>query len=541
MIQIKKTDNIFDLIYKIEKESNLNDTIIIEIPFWHSILYNKIALKSVVDKFKNKQIIIHTTDVWSIKIWKDIWIKYSITKDEKFIENNNLLKYNYTFLEYLKYEIKKNTQNISAIIFKNKKKISNYRSWYDKEKPNISIYITILTISLLVFLYVFYFVLNKTYVYISPDIKVQTKSKNFTFIESPTNTTLWDKEEKIIKVEKKAFLEKTFKTTWVKQNDISRAKWRITLINKDESETKLMANTRLLWEKWILYETIDWVNIPAAQKNTKWELIPWTKEIEIRAKQIDEKWGFIWSRWNIKKTWTILTIPWLKGMQNKIYAKTITPLLWWKDDYKRIMWEKDIENAKQTMLMYLKKQAIKEINDELNIKNEKNNITYNILWINDSYIVDKINIQSLGDYKAWDNIEEFKLKWDINVISYIYSLNSLISKIKFEIDSSIIPDKEKILYINEKSVRFSEILTKNDKPFWLKATVEIEVFLSHNFENNLDNYTNRLKKLIAWVDKKEAEKILINEEQISNVNIDIKPFFVNTVSNLENNIKFIIE
>jgi len=228
-------------------------------------------------------------------------------------------------------------------------------------------------------------------------------------------------------------------------------------------------------------------------------------------------------------------------MQNKVYAKTLTKLSWWKDDYQKIMWEKDMENAKQAMFLYLKKRAIEQINNELKIKNAENNVVYNIIWINDTYFFNNIDIQSLDNHKVWDKIEEFKLKWNLDVISYAYNLNSLLSKMKLEIDSSIIPDKEKILYINDKSVRFSEILVKNNNPFWLKATVEIEVFLSHNFENDLDNYAARLKKLIAWVNKKEAEKILINEEQISNASIDIKPFFINNVSNMEDNIKFIIE
>jgi len=75
----------------------------------------------------------------------------------------------------------------------------------------------------------------------------------------------------------------------------------------------------------------------------------------------------------------------------------------------------------------------------------------------------------------------------------------------------------------------------------MKASVEIEYFVEYNFENNNDNYIKRLKNTIAWLTKQQAEKILINEDKISNARIDISPFFLNKVSSFFNNIKFIIE
>jgi hypothetical protein len=44
--------------------------------------------------------------------------------------------------------------------------------------------------------------------------------------------------------------------------------------------------------------------------------------------------------------------------------------------------------------------------------------------------------------------------------------------------------------------------------------------------------------IIAWLPKDEAEKILLNNERVSNVKIEIKPFFINNISKINDNIIF---
>jgi hypothetical protein len=51
----------------------------------------------------------------------------------------------------------------------------------------------------------------------------------------------------------------------------------------------------------------------------------------------------------------------------------------------------------------------------------------------------------------------------------------------------------------------------------------------------------RLKNLIYWLDKNDAEKILLNDKNIRSAYIDIQPFFMNKISNIENNVIFEIE
>jgi hypothetical protein len=86
------------------------------------------------------------------------------------------------------------------------------------------------------------------------------------------------------------------------------------------------------------------------------------------------------------------------------------------------------------------------------------------------------------------------------------------------------------------------LISKIDNPFQVKATVELDFFILHIFwDDGDDYYIDKLKNSILWLDKEEAEKILLNDKQISDVTIDIKPFFIKKMPSIPDNIIFKIE
>ena len=130
MIKVSNKDSIIDIIKKIE--SCKKDEIILEFPIWNSILHNYTSLKILKNKVKDKSLIIVTHDVNAKKIWKNLGIKFSIVKDENVIKNIDLLKYNYTFSEYLLFLVKSYWKEIKNFLF-NKKEIQDKSLWeYNK-------------------------------------------------------------------------------------------------------------------------------------------------------------------------------------------------------------------------------------------------------------------------------------------------------------------------------------------------------------------------------------------------------------------------
>ena len=76
------------------------------------------------------------------------------------------------------------------------------------------------------------------------------------------------------------------------------------------------------------------------------------------------------------------------------------------------------------------------------------------------------------------------------------------------------------------------ILYKKNDPFTIKMTAEIEVFYSHNFLSETNNYIEKLKDIISGTDKSDALKTLINNPKISDAKIETRPFFMKTISKL---------
>jgi hypothetical protein len=50
--------------------------------------------------------------------------------------------------------------------------------------------------------------------------------------------------------------------------------------------------------------------------------------------------------------------------------------------------------------------------------------------------------------------------------------------------------------IDENSLRMTVILDKINNPLTIKATTEVDIGLSYDFDNNANNYNQRLKALI---------------------------------------------
>lgn len=124
---------------------------------------------------------------------------------------------------------------------------------------------------------------------------------------------------------------------------------------------------------------------------------------------------------------------------------------------------------------------------------------------------------------------------------YVYNKEHLIQRLKTLIYEKNLEGTEKISYVDENSLRMSEIISLQQKPFEMKATFEIEALYLHDFLHKDNTYTEQLKGKIAGLQKDEAIKVLVNDPRISNAEIVIRPFFVDTLSQIQKNIIFEIK
>lgn len=535
MIKVKKTDTIIDIISKINEEKTEN--IILDFPLGHPILHNYVSLKILKTHCGRKRLIIITPDITSRKIGKNLGIEYSLVKDSKFYEEKqeqwNILKHNFSFSEYLIFELKKYAKKTKRFFIDNKN-IKYYTSKYQKQQSRIWFFLVWLIISIFLFLFIFYFAVTKTYITITPEVKVKTRGKNFVFQESAKESILLPENIiPLVKVSKMISLEESFWATWIDSSKIKKSSGMIRFINKTDEEVNLMEKTRLQAKNWVIFEINNWVKIPASEWNKAG-----TIDVKIISQIKDVKWVTIGENANIDAK-EILSIPWLQENKDDIYAVSLEKFTGWENyvDKKNISNE-DIENAKKVLEEKLKTESLKELRKQIKNDNIANNVTYEILGINDIIFYKNLEITIPEDVKIWDNKNSFILKWKIEIEAYTYNKNSVITKLKKVINDSTIEGSEKILLIDEWSLRVATEIYRQVKPFEVKATLEVESFIIHNFLNDNDNYVQKLKSTILWFSKEEATKVLLNDPKISNVKIDITPFFMDKISNISDNIIF---
>lgn len=535
MIKVSKEDSIIDIIIKI-KHVEWNE-IVLEFPFGHPLLHNYTSLRILKTNAKNKELVIITSDLTAKKIGRKLWIKYTL------INNTDLVEHNYSFIEYLKFLIKNYGREFKNIFKKNKLEelYSPYFQNKKEQKTKIGIFFITLLVSIWLFLFVFYFAVNKTSVYITPDITIRTAAKNLTFEYNSEESIFQNKDIIPLKqITKLVYLNETFGTTWVDESSVSRASWEVTFYNKLPEKIRLRANTRVQSENWIIYTTKWSVDIPAAFTDATWKLIEWEKVIWVEAKLYDEKNNFIWTRAN---TWTgiLLMLPGLKTDIDKIYAYTTSVISWWTDDYKKILWEDDIKNAKIILEWKLQDYALSQAKKEISENNKNNDVTYKILEVDEIIKWSNLWITWDEELKLWEKMETFELNGTLKVTTYTYNSELVLNHLKSTLKDSLLNEIEYLRYVDESSMRIALVLSRNEEPLKIKASAEIQASFTHNFLSKKNNYVEKLKFTIAGMNKEEAKKMLLNNSKISNVKIESRPFFMKNISSIPNNIDFFVE
>ncbi len=543
MIKIKNTDTLIDIIPKILNSPE--HEIILNFPFAHPVLHNYLSLKMIKSKAKWKRITILTTDLAAKRIWEKLGIYYSIIKDKDFFENKDIsqeyLKKNFTFWEYFIFEIKKFLKKIKQL-FLSYTKIEKLEYISPQEKiKSSSLWLVFLWLFLAVFLlvFVFYFAVNKTYIYIEPQLNKEIQQRNFIFNEyKKWEIDLQNISSRKIPLKLKTNitkLEKEFSTTWVDFESAKKATWKVIFLNELRSKQTLRPKTKILTWSWIIFETTDWVKIPPARMNN-WNLVPGQVEVWAVSLVNDKYWEFIWSRWNIKSGTPMIVMK-LRNNRDKIYAKASSDFFGWSDEVLRVVWNKDVETFKKIFEWTIKSQALKELKQKISEENKQNNAKYKILNLDGLITYSNLKIYNLDKYKPWEAIPSIKISWEIKISAYTFNKEDVLIKLKKEIKQMLDSSEKRLVKISDETLKVMNVVERNkQKKLPVKVTMWVEYITSYNYNNNSSSQVLNLKNEILWLSVEEAKSILLNHKNISSVEIKLVPFFLKRISNIPENI-----
>lgn len=542
MIPISKNDSIMDIVLKINHCEDKE--VILQFSFGHPILHNHLSLKILKNKTEPKKLIIVTSDVSSKKIGKKLGIEYSIIKDPKFIEQQDILKHNFTFTQYLKYELNNYYKEFQSLIKQNKQvhSLMKYKYKAYNDKVGIGIFIVSFIFSIFLLLFIFYFAVNKTYVRITPEIKIETRWANFIFSQREQDSVFsGDNTIPISTYTSTITLTKDFSTTGIDNASTQKASGEIIVFNQLLEGIDLKNNTRVRREDGVEYTIDASISLPAATQDINGAIIPSQTTANITAKNYDAIWQFIWKRWNSTGSISFI-IPGLpEELRSKIYAKTETDMSGGSNDYKTILTQEDIDKATEILTSQLKSEVTIQAKRSIRETNLNNNSSIDILDVSDAISYGEALIQIPDNIQAWNIQTTLTLTGTISARFYLFDKQQVINKLKKTINDSLLSDVEELIRIDKDSLRVSHIISSQDDPIEIKATSEVAILLQHNFVNPDDSFVQQLKYTIMWMEPQQAEWVLRNNEKIQDVEVYNRPFFIKKIPSIPSNIIFQLE
>lgn len=116
--------------------------------------------------------------------------------------------------------------------------------------------------SLSLLLFIFYFTVSKTYIYVTPQLSVKPISANMIFSQN-TGTLLQPKNTiPVRKVTLSIEHSMIFTLDTIDPNSATNARGTVTLYNELSAEQVLKPNTRFISDDGVVFRSESWISIP---------------------------------------------------------------------------------------------------------------------------------------------------------------------------------------------------------------------------------------------------------------------------------------
>ncbi|EKD29867.1 MAG: hypothetical protein ACD_78C00235G0003 [uncultured bacterium (gcode 4)] len=537
-LHIHKYDSIIEIFEKISKMESQEIQIEIEDNIH---LTNYLNLKLLLYRFPMKRFSFITNNSELKRLGESLGIRFFQKNDdiefEKEYAKNHILRHNFTFLEYTRYEI--NKLFLKFVFFSKKKTLlyKNKKIWQDS---NVFFLIIGLITSLSLLTFIFYFAVSKTYVTITPELWIKTVSRNIVFSQKEASVLDSKNTVNVRPINLEIPMEYTFNVTTIDQMSTKNAYGTVDIYNELRQEQVFRPTTRFATEDGIVFKTSEWIKVPPTRTISGVTVIG-KATTTLVADTYDLKGEIIGVRGNIGE-WATLTIPGLKFNRDKIYAKTSTSFNGGINPKIHILTDKEVTSFKDILAEKLKSKALESMKEIIKKTNTENGENYAVLPINENIVYTMGDLLLGKGAKIGDKNDEVTINGKVKISTYVYDRSAALFYLKTILNEGLLFGTEKLIRVNDESFRITNIVSKSiNSGFSMKATTELDATISYNFEDVSNNLTKKLKNLIANTSPKEAKSLLLNDNNIASVKITFSPFWLTRVSNNPDNIEFIIQ
>lgn len=483
---------IFKTLEKIPRGKQVEITIDPE----HTLFDNERRWKQIKEIIEKRSL--DTTFVTTTEKAKDffqkIWLKVNHTESNKFLKAIRLI-YNF-FFNFKRFHL----ETIKS-------------GWKDGNKYNAIIVFGIEAIFLWVIIYfVIWLLIPTAKIEINPSQQSETIIYNFRYY--PSENVDYPRYSRFLSIPFYTWsldykYDMSMNTTNIKylQNP---SIWEIKIFNKTEEKFNLVPNTRFVTEDGRLFQTTNWIEIPAGYQWVPWELV-----IRVKAMEKDENDILMWNRWNITK-WTILYIRNLKQSYflKDIYAVALDDFSGWTLNSEWTITQKDIELLSWKLSTYIAQQKKNIITQNFNIQNAI------LLWFDNTIDADINSIDI--PYKSWQN--SAILKWTVSAnINFIYIKREDLINAFSEYMQQRPSDKTQLLSIDKNSLAFfdDDWITETDWTYIVPT--KIDVIQWYDFSKDINGILDDIKSHIVSMEKEEARNYVLQFSEIASLKIKVKP------------------
>ncbi|MBC7498852.1 hypothetical protein H7170_04385 [Candidatus Gracilibacteria bacterium] len=450
----------------------------------------------------------------------------------------DITTHNMSMLAYLTYELRRGIQYLYFLAFEKtdaKKKIIHIK----KNGSHFALIIIGLIMSMTLLLFIFHFAVSKTIITITPQISIRPISANIVYIQGLSGSLLTTRNTLPLReVDIPTTYTMRFQLETVDPNSTSNARGIITVYNETSTAQALKPQTRFVTLDGVVFRSVNWVNVPPAKSlNGITEM--GTIDVEIVSDVRDEAGTLIGQKGNIQSG-VDLTIPGLKFNRDKIYAKSKIAFVGGEAPRIHIVTEAEVTKFTGLLKEQLHRVARNTLQKNLDDKKVSSGDDY-ALFSGDAVAFTGETYEIISGQKYGEFAEEIEMRGTVLVKALTYDRKATIDYLTSIFREGLLAGTDHEVAVHADTLRVSSVISRSPDDMTIKATMEMNTSIAHDFEDPKNQLTHYLKVTIAGLAKTEAITRLLNTGHVKEVTINSYPFWNRSVSGNIDQIEFVIK
>lgn len=147
----------------------------------------------------------------------------------------------------------------------------------------------------------------------------------------------------------------------------------------------------------------------------------------------------------------------------------------------------------------------------------------------------------ISGQKYGEFAEEIEMKGSLMVTALIYDKKATINYLTDIFHEGLLSGTDQEIAIHADTLRVSSVISRAPDDSTIKATMEMNTSIAHDFEDPRNQLTHYLKVTIAGLSKSEGISRLLNTGNVKEVTISSYPFWNQSVSGNIDQIEFVIK